>query len=295
MPRTVSPNRSGYLFLVPAVLVISIVAVYPALNVFGLSLHRKLLIFGISEFVGLENLLFLLGDSRFWNSLWNTVYFTLVSVSLELLLGLAIALTLRRAFKGQGWIRAIVLLPWAIPTVVSAKMWEWMYNVEFGVINYVFTSLGLLTGKVNWLGDSSLALHAAIFADVWKTTPFVALLLLAGLQVIPAEVREAATVDGASRWQIFLRVTMPLLTPVILIVLLFRSLDAFRVFDLIYVLTNGGPANTTETLSIYAYKLLYSTLEYGYGSAVGVIVFICVMSISLLYINLLRKHVTLLT
>ena len=174
MPRTVSPNRSGYLFLVPAVLVISIVAVYPALNVFWLSLHRKLLIFGISEFVGLENLLFLLGDSRFWNSLWNTVYFTLVSVSLELLLGLAIALTLRRAFKGQGWIRAIVLLPWAIPTVVSAKMWEWMYNVEFGVINYVFTSLGLLTGKVNWLGDSSLALHAAIFADVWKTTPFVA-------------------------------------------------------------------------------------------------------------------------
>ena len=295
MPRTVSPNRSGYLFLVPAVLVISIVAVYPALNVFWLSLHRKLLIFGISEFVGLENLLFLLGDSRFWNSLWNTVYFTLVSVSLELLLGLAIALTLRRAFKGQGWIRAIVLLPWAIPTVVSAKMWEWMYNVEFGVINYVFTSLGLLTGKVNWLGDSSLALHAAIFADVWKTTPFVALLLLAGLRVIPSEVREAATVDGASRWQIFLRVTMPLLTPVILIVLLFRSLDAFRVFDLIYVLTNGGPANTTETLSIYAYKLLYSTLEYGYGSAVGVIVFICVMSISLLYINLLRKHVTLLT
>lgn len=286
-----SERKIGYVFVAPALIVIALVALYPALNVLWLSLHRRMLLFDINEFVGLDNFIFLFKDSRFWNALWNTVYFTGVSVALELLLGLAFALILHRSFRGRGLMRAIVLVPWAIPTVVSAKMWDWMYNPEFGVINHAFKSLGIVADNVNWLGNPFWALHAAIAVDVWKTTPFVALLLLAGLQVIPHEVYEAGKIDGVSRWQAFRRITLPLLKPVILIVLLFRTLDAFRVFDVVYVLTNGGPADTSETLSIYAYKLLFTTLQFGYGSSVAVVVFLCVLALSLLYIRFLRRDV----
>ncbi|MEE9224615.1 MAG: sugar ABC transporter permease [Bacteroidota bacterium] len=286
-----SERRIGYLFVVPALLIIALVALYPAVNVLWLSLHRKMLLFNISQFVGLDNYLFLLRDSRFWNSLWNTAYFTGVSVALELALGLGFALVLHRSFRGRGLMRAIVLVPWAIPTVVSAKMWDWMYNSEFGVINYVLKSLGLVVDNVNWLGNPFWAIHAAIAVDVWKTTPFVALLLLAGLQVIPHEVYEAGKIDGVNRWQAFRRITLPLLKPVILIVLLFRTLDAFRVFDVVYVLTSGGPADTSETLSIYAYKLFFTTLQFGYGSTIAVVVFLCVLALSFLYIRFLKREV----
>jgi len=215
------------------------------------------------------------------------VYFTIVSVSLELLLGLAIALLLQRSFRGRGWMRVVVLLPWAIPTVVSARMWEWLYNAEFGLLNYVAALAGLTTQPVNWLGDPFWALHAAIVMDVWKTMPFAAILLLAGLQTIPRDLYQAARVDGANPWQIFRSVTLPLLKPMILVVLLFRTLDAFRVFDAVYVLTGGGPANSTETLSIYTYKVLFQTLQFGYGSALAVVTFAAVALISLLYLKLM--------
>lgn len=286
-----SERRIGYLFIGPALLVIALVALYPAVSVLWLSLHRKMLLFNISQFVGLDNYLFLLRDGRFWNALWNTAYFTGISVALELLLGLGFALVLHRSFRGRGLMRAVVLVPWAIPTVVSAKMWDWMYNPEFGVINFVFKGFGLVADNVNWLGDPLLALHAAIVVDVWKTTPFVALLLLAGLQVIPHEVYEAGKIDGVNRWQAFRRITLPLLKPVILIVLLFRTLDAFRVFDVVYVLTSGGPANTSETLSVYAYKLLFMTMQFGYGSTIAVVVFLCVLALSFVYIRFLRRDI----
>jgi multiple sugar transport system permease protein len=222
-------------------------------------------------------------DDRFWNALGNTVYFTGVSVFLELLLGLLIALLLNRAFRFKGLTRAAVLLPWAIPTVVSARMWEWMYNTDFGILNH------LLGTKVNWLGSPVWALNAAVFMDVWKTTPFVIILLMAGLQVIPQELYQAARIDGAGSGARFRRITLPLLKPVILVVLIFRTLDAFRVFDAIYVLTGGGPANASETLSIYAYKILFQTLQFGYGSAVSVVVFLCVGFISVFYIRTLSR------
>jgi multiple sugar transport system permease protein len=199
-------------------------------------------------------------------------------------LGLAVALLLNRLFRGRGLMRAVVLVPWAIPTVVSARMWEWMYNSDFGIFNY------FLGTQINWLGDPFWAMNAAIFMDVWKTTPFVALLLTAGLQVIPRELYAAARLDGAAAWAGFRRITLPLLWPTMLVVLLFRTLDAFRVFDAIYVLTGGGPANTTETLSIYAYKSLFQTLQFGYGSAIAVIVFLCVGLISVGYIRLLNRQ-----
>jgi len=276
---------SGNKFIFPALLLLSLVTIYPVFFVFYLSLHRKLLIFDISRFVGLENYLFLLSDDRFWNALKNTVYFTAVSVSLELILGLSIALLLQRSFRLKGFVRALVLIPWAIPTVVSAKMWEWIYNTDFGILNYIVGS------KINWLGNPFMALNAAVFMDVWKTTPFVAILLMAGLQVIPQELYQAAKVDGAGRWDTFKTITLPLLKPVILVVLLFRTLDAFRIFDAIYVLTGGGPANTTETLSIYAYKVLFQTLQFGYGSTLSVVVFLCIGCMSIFYIKLLSKGI----
>jgi multiple sugar transport system permease protein len=275
----------GNRFVIPALVLLSFITIYPVIYVFYLSLHRKLLIFDISRFVWFDNYMFLLKDDRFWNALKNTLYFTAVSVSLELLLGLSIAVLLNRSFRLRGFVRAVVLIPWAIPTVVSARMWEWIYNTDFGILNYIIGS------KINWLGSPFLAMNAAIFMDVWKTTPFVAILLMAGLQIIPQELYQAARVDGAGSWAIFKKITLPLLKPVILVVLIFRTLDAFRIFDAIYVLTGGGPANVTETLSIYAYKVLFQTLQFGYGSTLSVIVFMCIGSISIFYIRLLSKGV----
>lgn len=276
-------GKSHIFFLAPAILIMAGVIIYPLLNVIWLSLHRRLLIFDISKYVGLDNFGFLLRDDRFWNAFYNTVYFTVISVSLELILGLSIATLLNRTFTGKGLMRSIILIPWAIPTVVSAKMWEWMYNSDFGILNY------LLGVNINWLGSAFWAMNSAIFMEVWKTTPFVALLLMAGLQTIDGDLYKSARVDGASGWYIFRRITLPLLTPVILIVLIFRTLDAFRVFDAIYVLTGGGPANTTETLSIYAYKVLFQTLQFGYGSTISLAIFICVGIITIIYVRLLRR------
>ncbi len=282
--------RLGYLLIAPAFLILVLIALLPILAVIGLSLQRRLPIFNIAAFVGLENYRFLAVDSRFWNSLINTIYFTTVSVGLELILGLAIAMLLDRPFSGRGWMRAILLIPWTIPTVVSARMWEWLYNSEFGVLNYLLMTTGLLKEPMNWLGNPFWAIHAAILMDVWKTTPFAAMLFIAGLQTIPRELYHAARVDGATSWVVFRRITLPLLKPVILLVLLFRTLDAFRVFDAIYVLTGGGPANTTETLSIYAYKTLFQTLQFGYGSTLAVAMFVCVILISLVYLKLLGRE-----
>jgi multiple sugar transport system permease protein len=274
----------GNLFVMPVLVLLSLVTAYPVIYVCYLSLHRRLLIFHVSRFTGLENYFFLLHDDRFWNALKNTVYFTGVSVSMELFLGLCVAMLLNRQFPFRGIVRAVVLVPWAVPTVVSAKMWEWIYNTDFGILNY------LMGTDVNWLGSTGWAINAAVFMDVWKTTPFVAILLMAGLQVIPGELYQAARIDGAGRLDIFRRITLPLLKPVILVVLIFRTLDAFRVFDAVYVLTGGGPANTTETLSIYAYKVLFQTLQFGYGSALSVTVFLCTGLISVLYVRLLHKR-----
>ena len=270
-------------FLAPAAAVLAAVTLYPIGYVLWLSLQRYSLLADAPEFIGLANFARLVQDARFWNAFGNTVYFTLVSVALELVLGLAIALLLARAFAAAGAMRAVVLLPWAIPTVVAARMWEWMYNGDFGVINY------LLGTEVNWLGSPVWAIHAAIAMDVWKATPFVALLLLAGRIAIAPELYQAARVDGAGAWRMFRHVTLPLLWPLILVVLIFRTIDAFRVFDAIYVLTGGGPADTTETLSIYAYKLLFQTLEFGYGSTVAVGVFASVAAVTGVYVWLLRR------
>jgi len=270
-------------FLAPAAVVLAAVTFFPIVYVLWLSTTHYSLIGDAPSFAGVDNFARLAADARFWNALGNTLYFTVVSVALEVLIGLGFALLLARPFVGRAPMRAVVLLPWAIPTVVAARMWEWMYNGDFGVINY------LLGTDVNWLGHPVWAMHAAIAMDVWKETPFVALLLLAGRLSIAPELYQAARLDGAGAWRSFRHITWPLLKPLLLIVLIFRTIGAFRVFDAIYVLTGGGPANTTETLSIYAYKVLFQALEFGYGSTIAVAVFVCVAVITAAYVRLLRE------
>ena len=269
-------------YLLPGGLLLVVVTLFPLGHVLWLSLQRHSLLHRPPRFVGLDNYLRLAGDERFWNALANTAYFAAVSVALELALGLAIALMIARVRRGRPLLYGVILLPWAVPTAVSARMWEWMYDAEIGVLNY------LAGTHVNWLGSPAWALNAAIAMDVWKSTPFVVLLLLAGLQGIPRDVYRAAAVDGASGWSVLVRITLPLLAPVMLVALVFRTIDAFRVFDAIYVLTGGGPADSTETLSIYAYKVLFQGLEFGYGSALAVSVFVCVGLAALFYARLMR-------
>jgi len=276
----------GRAFVLPALLALALLAAYPLVYMLWLSLQERQLVLGVARFVGLANFAALLRDHRFWNALGNTLYFTFVSTALELLLGLGMALLINAKFRYQGLMVAVVLIPWAVPTVVSARMWELFFNADFGVLNQLW---GV---RINWLGDPDWAMWAAIFADVWKTAPFVALLLLAGLRVIPQELYQAAKIDGAGDWQIFRYITLPLLSPVVFVALLFRTLDAFRVFDIIYVLTGGGPANATETLSIYAYRTLFQTLRFGYGSAISLVVFLGTGLVSVVYIRALTRRVS---
>ncbi len=273
-------RRQAYLLVAPSVLVLATVALYPLCAAAALSLQRFIVVFGERRFVGLANFRFLLEDARFWGALRNTVYFTAVAVSLELLLALPLALLLQGVRRGRGLLRAAVLLPWAIPTVVSAKLWAFIFNPDYGLANRILPG-----PDPSWLGTPGLALHAAILVDVWKTTPFVTLLLLAGLQGIPDDLHRAARVDGASRGRIFVSITLPLLRPAIALAVLFRTLDAFRVFDAVFVLTEGGPANTTETLSIYAYKTLMRAGDFGYGSTLAVVTFFCVAAFAVAFLG----------
>jgi multiple sugar transport system permease protein len=270
------------LLVAPAVVVLAGVALYPSIAAVWLSLHRMIVIFHDRRFVGFDNYAFMLRDARFWGALGNTAYFTALAVALEIAIGMAFALLLEVPARGRAILRTSILIPWAIPTVVSAKLWAWLFNADYGLIVRAMPG-----NHVDWLGSPHLAIHAAIIVDVWKTTPFVAFLLLAGLVTIPRELYDAAQIDGATRAQTFFRVTLPLLRPALAVAVIFRTLDAFRVFDAVYVLTEGGPANTTETMSIYAYKMLMHAGDFGYGSALSVATFGCVLALAAIQLKLI--------
>ncbi len=240
-----------------------------------------------SNFIGLDHYKNSLTEKRMWVSLMNTGVFTVISVGLELVLGMAIALLINKAFFGRGMVRAAILIPWAIPTAVSAKMWSFLYDGQNGIIAKFFADVGIIDQMSTLLTTPFGSMAAVILTDVWKTTPYMALLLLAGLQTIPSSLYEASSIDGASKWKQFTQITLPLLKSSLLVALLFRTLDAFRVFDLIYVLTGGGPANATETISLFSYKVMFGQTNFGEGSALAVIVFICVAIISMIYIKFL--------
>ncbi len=284
----------GYLLAAPAFVLVGLLALVPIVAALWLSLHRRLPIFGVDEFVGAWNYLQLWSDDRFWAACRTTLYFTALSVTAELLLGFGLALLLDGLTGGTGrstrLAQVMIILPWAVPTVVSAQIWAWLYQPDYGLLNYLLAQAGFIAAPIDWLADPDWAIHAAVVMDVWKTTPFAALLLLAGLKSMPQELYAAARVDGAGAWQQFRRITLPLLMPIVVIVLVFRTMDAVRVFDAMFVLTGGGPGNTTETLSIYAYKTLFQTLQFGYGSALATAMFVIVAALSSLYVLLLRRH-----
>ena len=242
-------------------------------------------------FVGLGNYLEAFGDPRFWAALGHTAFFAVASVGLELIIGLWLALALNRAFRGRGLVRAAVLVPWAIPTVVSALLWRFMFEGQTGIVNACWWAWASWEPVV-WFIHPTAAWVPVILADVWKTTPFVALLLLAGLQNIDASLYEAARIDGASAWRQFRHVTLPLLKPAMLVALIFRTLDAFRVFDLIYALTGGGPGTSTEPIALYTFNALLQNLQFGYGSALSVIVFLITFCLAMVYIRLLGAELT---
>ncbi len=260
--------------MAPALLTLLAVSLYPVLRSLWLSFRDTTLALQTDSFTGLKNYRLLWSDEQFWNAWRQTVGFTVASTLLETLIGLGIALVLAASFRGRGLVRAAVLIPWAIPTVVTSRMFGWLFDGQNGVVNYLLVRLHLVSHNVNFLGSTNLALPTIVLADVWKTAPFMALLILAGLQTIPHSYTEAGRVDGASAWRIFWSIKLPMLMPSLLIAALLRALDAFRIFDLPYVLTGGGPADSTETLSTLAYKRLFSGLEIGYGSALSTAMFI---------------------
>jgi len=280
--RQRADRRRGLLLLAPTVVALLALTVYPSLWVLWLSLQHRIPIFAVSRFAGLDNYTFLAGDSRFWNAAQTTMVFALASVALEVVLGVAAALAIYAQRRGRRVALSFLLLAWAMPAVVGAKLFEWLYHPAAGLINVV---LGV---PINWLGDPSVALPAVILADVWRTMPFVAVLCYARLLAIPPEIYEAAQVDGAGRLTTLTRITLPLLGRILLLAVLFRTLDALRAFDIMYVLTGGGPAGTTETLTVYAYRALFQTLELGFGSALSVVVFLLVMAVAWAYLRLLR-------
>lgn len=285
-----SRERLAWLLVLPSILVVVVVAVYPLFETFRLSLtNKRLASVRETRYVGLDNYRNLLDDRIFVDAYQNTVKFTLTSVFIEFLLGLIIALTIHSNFRGRGGVRASMLIPWAIPTVVSATMWQWMYHDVFGVINDLLVNrLHVLDEKVAWLANPDTALWAIVAVDVWKTTPFMALLLLAGLQLIPGDVYEAATVDGASKWKQFWGITLPLLKPAILVALIFRTLDAFRVFDVVYVMKRY--ATDSMTLAVYTQRETLEKARIGFGSASAVIIFVSIAVFVVIYTRLVRTE-----
>ncbi len=278
---------TGWLFLLPALLVVIGVAMVPLVQTVYYSFTDKRLgALQTTQWIGLENYRFLLRDSLWWSAVRVTILFTVVTVIAEFALGLLIALVVNSRFRGRGLMRAAMLVPWAIPTVLSAQMWKWMYNDIFGVFNDILRRLGLIEQNIAWLAKPSTALPAVMAIDIWKTTPFVALLLLAGLQVIPEELYEAATVDGASRIRQFFVITLPLLRPAIAVALIFRSLDALRAFDVFYVLFGARP--DTQTMAVYAQNNIVAFSDVGYGSAISVLIFLIIAIFVVAYVTSLR-------
>ncbi len=287
-------------FLLPMLVALAVVAGWPLLRSIWFSFTDASLndLYG-SEFIGFGNYLRwtvlesgtvryrgLLVDPAWWNAVWNTLRFAFISVGMEAVLGMVVALVLNAEFKGRGIVRAAILIPWAIPTIVSARMWGWMLNDQFGILNDIGLKLGILSEKVAWTASPDTAMTAVLIVDIWKTTPFMALLILAGLQMIPKDIYEAAEIDGVHPVKQFFKITLPLVRPALMVAIIFRLLDALRIFDLIYVLTPNSVA--TKTMSVLARENLFDFDKFAYGSAMSTLLFLIIALMTILYIWLGR-------
>lgn len=284
-------EKMGYIFLIPSLILIAVLVLYPVFETIRLSFFNyRIQTMALGEtFIGLDNFKQILSDSEFFTSLKFTLIFTVVAVSLETIIGMLFALIMNQKIPGQGIIRTAVLVPWAIPTIISGLMWKFMYSQQYGVINYILKTLKIITQDLPWLSDAQLAVVATIIADVWKTTPYMSLLILSGLQTIPPQMYEAAAIDGASRIQRFFRITIPLIKPVLSVAILFRTLATFRIYALISVLTSGGPANATQSLSLYTIKTYFNYGNLGYGAALATVTFIISLVISMFFLDSLKR------
>jgi trehalose/maltose transport system permease protein len=280
-------TRLAWLLLLPSLVVVALVAIYPlGKTVYQSFTNQEFLALEPAKWVGLDNYRTLWHDQLFRDSVWTTVKFTLITVTFEFVLGLIIALVVNSSFKGRGLMRAVMLVPWAIPTVVAAQMWKWMLDDTFGVVNDAGMKLNVLSHPHAWISEPSTALASVCAVDIWKTTPFVALLLLAGLQVIPRDLYEAAEVDGATVLQQFRKITLPLLAPAILVTLIFRTLDALRVFDVFYVFFGNRP--DTQTMAIYDQSTIVGDGYVGYGAAISVAIFLVIALFVVIYVSFMR-------
>ncbi|XQU09910.1 sugar ABC transporter permease [Halomonas sp. LY9] len=292
--------KAAWLFLAPMLIALTLVAGWPLMRTFFLSFtDASLSDLGSANLIGFENYLVyddgrwfgVLADSVWWQSVWNTVYFAVVSVSLEVVFGVIVALILNAEFKGRVIVRAAVLIPWAIPTIVSAQMWAWMLNDQFGIINHLLMVAGIIDSPIAWTASATYSMWAVIMVDVWKTIPFVALLVLAALQMLPKDCYEAAEVDGIHPVRVFFKVTLPLITPALMVAVIFRLLDALRVFDVIYVLTSNS--TSTMSMSVYARQQLVEFQDVGYGSAASTLLFLIIALATIAYLYLGRKQIQL--
>ncbi|HMN11477.1 MAG TPA: sugar ABC transporter permease [Bellilinea sp.] len=280
----------GLRLLAPGLLIIGILSVLPVLFTFILSFTDATLSSLIPKnFVWFKNYIAFLQSSQFWAATWRTVYFTVVSVGLELIIGLAIATLIHSKPAGWRFLRTSLIIPWAVPTIVNGAMWRWIYNADYGALNGILYSLGLIEKYQAWLTKPFTALNLVIIADIWHSVPFIAIILQAALAVIPHEVEEAAAVDGANAWQRFLFIRLPLLHSAILVALIVRTVEAFRVFDIIYVITQGGPAFGTVTISYLTYLESFTYGKMGSGSALSFLISVFTLVMALIYIKFLYR------
>jgi ABC-type sugar transport system permease subunit len=291
LPRLGAAGTAA-LLLLPSLVVVFGIVVYPLLRTLYTSFFAVDSPFpGRYPFVGLENYQRTFENPAFWAAIRRTAYFTLVSTWFELVLGVLLGLLLNVSFRGRALLRSLVILPWALPTIVNGMMWRWIFNPEYGALNALLTQLHVISRYRSWLGTPFLALNMVIVADVWKNAPLAAFLVLAGLSTIPRELYEAARVDGAGAIRGFFSVTLPLLTPTILVILVVRTIEAFKVFDIIYVMTRGGPANGTQTIAFYAYLQAFSNQLFGYGGALAYVIALFILGFALVYMRLLRREI----
>ncbi|WP_419963423.1 carbohydrate ABC transporter permease [Pantoea vagans] len=286
-------QRQAWVLLAPMLLVMLLLTAWPLLRTIWLSFTDAALI-GSGEtpaWIGLENYLYALSDPDFRASIWRTLYFTLVSVTFEGIIGVLVALLLNQKFVGRNVLRVLVILPWALPTIVNAMMWRLNFNPDYGSINALLSQLGIIDGYRSWLGSPDAALNAVMFADIWKNYPLVTLLVLAALQSIPEDLFEAARLDGASAWRRFRAITFPAIVAPLGVALVLRTIDAFKIFDIIYVMTRGGPVDSTKTLSFFVYQESFSYLRAGSGAAYAILMtLMCALLITLYLLMLWHQR-----